>query len=188
MTTFLFPERFILFDTEFTSWEGSLVSCWNNPGQHREIIQIGAITVAGPDFEIVDEYQSLVRPVINRTLSPFIIDLTGVSQEQVDSARELPDVLPEFAVWAGDDLMYAYGSDGARLAENAWLLGIENPLAFARMRDVREILEQVGVDWSAYTSGTLPRAFGVESELPAHDALNDVKNMREGLRLMMKNT
>ena len=37
--------EFVLFDLEFTAWEGSLERGWSEPWEAREIIQIGAVRV-----------------------------------------------------------------------------------------------------------------------------------------------
>lgn len=39
------PETFIIFDTEYTSWEGSQERNWNGENEFRELVQISAIRV-----------------------------------------------------------------------------------------------------------------------------------------------
>ena len=46
--------KIIIFDTEFTAWEGSLARNWNGPGEYREIIQIGAILVDTQNLQELD--------------------------------------------------------------------------------------------------------------------------------------
>ena len=36
---------FVLYDTEYTSWEGSLQRGWSRPDEHRELVQLSAIRV-----------------------------------------------------------------------------------------------------------------------------------------------
>ncbi|CAA7267640.1 unnamed protein product [Cyclocybe aegerita] len=44
-------------------------------------------------LEVVDEFRTFVRPTWRSTLSDFCTELTGITQEQVDSAPLFPEVL-----------------------------------------------------------------------------------------------
>ena len=178
------PDEFVLFDTEFTSWEGAKDRCWLGLGEHRELMQIGAVKVK--NLESGAEYSAFVKPQFNLELSEFIMEFTEISQDDVDGGRSLLEVLPEFSTWVGGLPMYCYGTDGKVIAENCWMYGIDNPIAYTQVHDVRQLLDAHGIDYSKYTSGILPKAFGVEPELRAHDALNDVRNMLVGLQLLNK--
>ena len=39
----MIPSKFILFDTEFTAWEGSQNRNWSLCWEHRELISISAL-------------------------------------------------------------------------------------------------------------------------------------------------
>ena len=32
-------DRFVIYDTEYTAWEGSLARNWSGPNEHRELLQ-----------------------------------------------------------------------------------------------------------------------------------------------------
>ncbi|KAI0374669.1 hypothetical protein BV20DRAFT_935217 [Pilatotrama ljubarskyi] len=49
------------------------------------------------ELEVVDEFRSFVRPTWRPQLSPFCTSLTGITQEQVDSAPSFPEVLDHFS-------------------------------------------------------------------------------------------
>ena len=63
--------EFVVFDTEFTAWEGSMQRQWSEPWEHREIIQIAAVKVqaSSTNVRITETFNELVLPVINPTLS-----------------------------------------------------------------------------------------------------------------------
>lgn len=63
-----------------------------------KIIEIGAVKVI--DGEIVGSYSSYVNP--GRRLEERIIALTGISQEQVDDAPDIEQVLPQLLVFLED--------------------------------------------------------------------------------------
>ena len=51
--------------------------------------------------EVVAEFHSFVRPTINSTLTTFCTKLTGITQEQIDAAPTLDEVLQQFDAWLG---------------------------------------------------------------------------------------
>ncbi|MDP6451614.1 MAG: exonuclease domain-containing protein, partial [Lentisphaeria bacterium] len=75
----------IIFDTEYTSWEGSLQRGWSEPWEHRELVQIAAVrtveTAAG--FEAVDTLDLVVQPQVNREVSDYFVALTGLDRERI---------------------------------------------------------------------------------------------------------
>ncbi|MDX3362053.1 exonuclease domain-containing protein, partial [Streptomyces sp. ME02-6978.2a] len=74
---------FVIFDLEFTTWPGAMEQHWSAPGQLREIVQIGALRL-NEEYSVVEECETLVRPVVNPRLSPFFTTLTGIDQRRVD--------------------------------------------------------------------------------------------------------
>ena len=39
------PDTFIIFDTEFTAWEGSMERNWSGENEYRELVQISAFRI-----------------------------------------------------------------------------------------------------------------------------------------------
>ncbi len=54
------------------------------------------------------------------------------------------------------------------------------------MHDICLIFEQAGIDTRLYTSGTVYQAVGIEFDLAAHNALNDVRSLALTLRQLIK--
>ncbi len=67
--------------------------------QRDAIIEIGAVRFKGERIEA--EWTSLVNP--GRALSPFIIQLTGITDEMLSGAPRITHVLPELEAFVGDD-------------------------------------------------------------------------------------
>lgn len=182
-----FPKQFILFDTEYTAWEGSYETDWKKPGQYKEIIQIGAIHVDGEELQERGEFNVIVKPVKNPQLSEFIIDLTGINQQVVDQKGvALNEALKEFAEFAGDLELYSYGADAQVIKENCDLLGIPFVLNAQRCHNLRpmmypELAARNIENYESYSSGTLLEAFGKKGGR-AHDAVNDIRNLLVVLR------
>ncbi|KAI0781150.1 ribonuclease H-like domain-containing protein [Trametes elegans] len=91
-------DAFLVLDVEATCVEGAGFDYPN------EIIEWPVCLLRWKDspkgkareLEVVDEFRSFVRPTWRPQLSAFCTALTGITQEQVDSAPPFPDVLDSF--------------------------------------------------------------------------------------------
>lgn len=68
------------------------------------IIEIGAVKYV--DGEVVDTYSSFINPGI--TLPSRIVDLTGITDEMLEDARSIKEVLPEFLEFFDTDLILGH--------------------------------------------------------------------------------
>ncbi len=181
------PTNFILFDLEFTAWEGSQERNWSAPGEHREVIQIGAINVVLAELREEDMFQKFVQPKVNASLSDYIIALTGITDEiLVREGINFPSAVLEFKAWCADLPCYSYGNDGNVIAENCALLEIENPFPKEQFHNIRNLFKEHGIPANEYTSGTIVEAFGEKPVRLAHDAVNDARSILDGLVLLNK--
>ena len=100
-------------------------TCDQNSGfknYEHEIIEfpVVVIDVRGERPEVYDEFHSYVRPTVNATLTQFCTDLTGITQEMVDGAPTLGEVLLQFDEWRearglvhdGERKDFAFAADG----------------------------------------------------------------------------
>lgn len=184
---FAFPKEFILFDLEYTAWEGRQERNWSGPYEQREVIQIGAIRVSGSDLSEKDSFLEYVRPVRNPELSEFIIKLTGITQLDVESrGAPFAEALEKFVRFVGDTPAYCWGKDADVLRENCKLSDVVFPLSFEKLTNLRPLMAPIfltaEVDVDAYSSGTLIQAFTSEPHPREHDALNDMRNLLEAIR------
>merc|ERR1712118_80324 len=81
-----------------------------------EITQFPSVLVRldGRSSTIVSEFNSYVRPTLNPTLTDFSIQLTSITQEMVDSAPTLDQVLPKYIEWLKDNGLVA-DSNGTKV-------------------------------------------------------------------------
>ena len=80
--------NYIVFDLEATCEKDS-------KNFQNEIIEIGAVKL-NDGYEITDEFSSFVKPIVNPILTDFCMNLTSITQSDVDTARKFPDVLDAF--------------------------------------------------------------------------------------------
>lgn len=93
--------KYIVFDLEATCWEN------NDEGRLNEIIEIGAVKL-DDTLEVIDEFSSYVKPIINPQLSEFCRSLTAIRQESVDSAPVFDVAINKFENWifsTGDNVL-----------------------------------------------------------------------------------
>lgn len=174
----------VVADLEYTSWEGALERGWSGPGEHRELVQIGAVRLdAGAGFAESEAFEMLVRPAINPHLSDYFTALTGIDNAAL-AARgvALAAALAEFAHFAGDAGIYSNGPDSDVIAESCRLADTANILPAVRWRDVGDALGMFfgGGHVSSYR---IPELLGLPPVAGrAHDALSDARAIAAGLR------
>jgi inhibitor of KinA sporulation pathway (predicted exonuclease) len=76
--------QFLVVDLEATCADDGSV-----PPEAMEIIEIGAVW-ATQDGSVIDQFQVFVRPLVQPTLTPFCISLTGIRQAYVSAAVMFP--------------------------------------------------------------------------------------------------
>ncbi|XP_064128912.1 3'-5' exoribonuclease 1 [Loxodonta africana] len=101
-----------IIDFEATCEEG------NPPEFIHEIIEFPIVLLNTHTLEIEDTFQQYVRPEINTQLSDFCINLTGITQDQVDRADTFPQVLKKVTDWMklkelGTKYKYSILTDGS---------------------------------------------------------------------------
>lgn len=186
------PEKFVLFDLECTSWEGAAARNWSGPGEHREVIQMGATLTDAERFTEQFTAKTLVKPRINPILSEYIKNLTGITQEDIDQKGiDFAIFLKMFFGWCSDFEIYCFDSrtDGSRLfdrdvlMENCNLLKIWHP-SFRpdRFHNINEVFAKHG--YRIKQSGASPASFGLEIPARPHDAMNDVRGLLVSLKAL----
>ena len=176
----------VIFDLEFTAWEGSMRHRWLRPGEFREVVQIGAVKVDAATLEPVGRLDILVRPRINPCLSPYLERLTGITTEDlrtrgVDFAR----AYNEFLAFADGTVCSAFGRDEFVFAENLRLYGLPRPLPEPQYRDSRPWFRAHGIDTSGLHSCDIGPRLGVPFEGQAHNALADSLSVAAGMRALV---
>lgn len=69
-----------------------------------EIIEVSGIKIR--NNQIIDEFTSLIKP--SNSISLFISDLTGITNEMLVTAPKIEQVLPEFMNFIGGDIILGH--------------------------------------------------------------------------------
>ena len=106
--------RFIIFDLEATCWPG------NQQFRDQEIIEIGAI-MSDHFGNRISSFESFVKPQRYPDLSPYCVNLTGIEQEDINSALGFDRVANRFVDWLeshdGEFVLCSWGGKDLELLQ-----------------------------------------------------------------------
>jgi inhibitor of KinA sporulation pathway (predicted exonuclease) len=174
----------IIYDTEYTAWEGSLERNWSGENEYKELIQISAIRVNSTiNFEEMHVLDLYVRPLRNPILSPYISHLTDITQNDINEKGLHPaNALREFGSFCGQTRAWSYGRDDLILNDNRRLTELSPSPHSGGFGDLRPIFAGLGIDVNTYSSGTLHTAVGADLQGHTHNALFDVRSIISALK------
>jgi len=176
----------VFFDLEYTAWEGSMANRWLKPGEFREVVQIGAVKVDGASFEPIAEFEVLVCPRINRTLSPYFENLTGITNAALTARGiDVGEAYDRFAAFAGEGPIVSFGRDDIVLAHNLVLCGIHGAVPLPAHHNIAPWLNENGVATKGLHACDVARACGVAFKSREHDALDDARSLVAGARALI---
>jgi len=177
----------VIFDLEYTAWEGSLERDWQGPNEDPEVIQIGAVKIhmVESTWILHQDFVQFVKPHRRSKLSSYIKHLTGITQETIDehgvsfayALQSFFDFVPPNAS------LCANGDDWVILEQNCQINDIENPFKKEQFVNVRPfIADRLSVDKSSDEVHSY--RLGNNGKLPnttSHDALSDACAIAQAL-------
>ena len=188
---------FVIFDTEYTSWKGCQENGWHG-NQKKEIVQISALKVS-ENLRVLAEFNVLCKPQINPILSDYFIDLTHITNAQINKKGKcFADAYKRFEAFVGKNKCYSHAwgadffhkSDGEILNENIVLYKLPKPQEIA-YRNIAPVFAKLyakhNIPVKNQTSGQIVQILGIENklkklELNKHNALYDVYSILESLK------
>lgn len=179
--------KIVIFDTEYTTWEGAMERGWSGANEHRELVQLAAVIIDVSKKQIVDECNITVRPRINTEVSTYFTELTQITQTQVDAGVDFSDAYTQFMAWSHALPLFSYAqvdntiADGAILRENIELYKEDILFDETQFFNIRPIFIAAGVPTEKYNSGKLHQYFGVAVPGHEHDAMHDVYSLAVSL-------
>src|SRR3954468_17891508 len=174
-----------VFDLEYTAWECSMARRWLEPGQFKEVVQIGAVRLDGRTLAVMGEFDLLVKPRINPLHSPYFENLTGITSAEV-AARgvDFVEAYARFADFAGEGPICAFGHDEWILEENMRLYGIGDFRPLPRFQDLRSWFAACNIDPRGMHSCEIAPSLGLAFQGRAHNALDDARSMAASMEEM----
>jgi inhibitor of KinA sporulation pathway (predicted exonuclease) len=186
-------DEVVFYDTEYTSWDGSLERDWSEPWEEKEIVQIGAAILNFDDLMEVGAINLFIKPVINPELSDYFTQLTGITQQQVcEHGIDVKTGVKDFKEFVGNRPAYSWGGDRRVVNQNLDLRGIGDlKLPQDQYRDIRSWALKNGIP-AELNSGELAGHYDLLDQLPDngednHNALYDARSILVTIRHLIKN-
>lgn len=168
--------QYIVFDFEFTTHD----TVFGRPrGFFQEVIEVGAVLVAPPDWQLQWKYQTFVKPRIFPKLSEACRNITMILQEDVNQGISLEETLSRLAevYRPGETGLVAWGnSDRDVVADNCARYKIPCPFDW---RDYIDLAVAYKLFYHHERRLSLKHAIderGIERKGFYHLALDDAEN------------
>lgn len=157
------------------------------PIAEREIIEIGAVVLHADSYEIIDEFQSFVRPVKTEKLTDYCRNLTTITQGDVDSAPLFPTALESlnhFLMPYADLMFCAWGDyDYRQFKRDCKTHEVECP--FERQLDVSKSFRKVMKLDRRPSLKEAARLMDVDFQGTQHRAIDDARCLADILTRFM---
>ncbi len=188
---------FVIFDTEYTTWEGCLEKGWTGQ-KKKEVVQLSALKISDK-LEVLAEFSALCKPSINPILSDYFVNLTHITNEQVNKSGEaFSTVYNNFVNFVGNDTCYShvwnadfiYKADGEIIENNILLynLSIQQSLTYRNIAPIfKKLYEENKISVTHQSSGQIAAILGLDKKienlgLNPHNAFYDVYSIYEGMK------
>lgn len=139
-----------------------------------EVIQIGAVKLS-EELDMIGSYRITVKPRFYKKIHRHVMRLTGIDQAQLDRGVSLEEAMESFHRFCGDDSVFlTWGPDDMpMLFDNLRANKLEYPF-LSRYYDMQPMFNrETDGEKRQRSLEYAMEHFGIEMNLPAHDALND---------------
>jgi len=175
----------VVFDLEFTAWEGSMANHWLRPGEFQEIVQIGAVQVDA-DFNSGKTFDVLVRPRINPVLSPYIERLTGITNETLNARGvDFAEAYRAFLAFCEGLPIIAFGRDDIVFTDNLRLYGMKDAPPLPPYLNATIWLADQGLDMRGLHACDVAPSAGVPFGGHKHNGLDDALSVAAGIAALI---
>ncbi len=182
-----FCDHAVVFDLEFTAWQGSVAHRWSRPGEFTELVQIGAVKVDVQSLKFIDEMNVLVRPRINPVLSDYLVELTGITNDALAAGGfDFVDAYDRFLRFVDGGVSAAFGRDDLIFDANIRLYGLKDVPPSPRYINIIPWLFENGIDPRGKNACDVAPLAGVAFEGHRHDALDDAHGVLSGITALVE--
>ncbi len=165
-------------------------TCTNDgsfPPTEMEIIEIGAVRQNARSLEIEDEFQTFIRPVRHRILTPFCTELTSITQSQVDDAPLFAPAIESFRAWfAPYDICFASWGDYDRkqFLQDCEFHGVAYPFPPGHL-NVKAAFSQAQGVRKRFGLGQALKRLKLTFEGTPHRGIDDARNIARVVRAVL---
>ena len=185
MTSFPQIREAVVFDLEFTAWEGSMAARWSRPGEFTELVQIGAVKLDAATFAEKAAIDLLARPRLNPVLSDYFVALTGITNDEMTArGMDFVQAYEAFRQFAGGAPIFAFGRDDLIFETNLKLYGLTlEPLP--PYTNIVPWLIENGIDPKGRNACDVGPLAGVAFAGQKHNAVDDSRSVASGIQALV---
>ncbi len=177
-------DRLVILDFEATCRPGS-------PPSPQEIIEFPSVLLDLRRGEVVDEFESFVRPVHHPELSEFCTELTSIRQEDVADAPIFSEVFERHLAWLQGHKLLDGEDPGVIVTCGDWDLATmlpvqcrasersiaELPRIYRRWINIKKIFSRTRRGAKAFGMATMLKDLGLELVGRHHRGIDDCRNI-----------
>lgn len=146
------------------------------PREETEIIEVGAVLVDGATLAPLAEFQTFVRPRVHPRLTPFCVELTTITQEDVARAPFFREVAARLAKFGEGALFCSWGGyDRNQLERDARRAKVRTPLG-PRHFNIKEAFARAAGTGESGVYAALRRV-GLTPTGTHHRGIDDARNI-----------
>ncbi len=168
------PSHYFVVDLEATCDEDRRI-----PPHEMETIEFGAVLVDASTLEVVEEFQTFIKPVRHPTLTPFCTRLTTITQGEVEGAPTFPSAIASVRRFLGerDALFCSWGDyDRKQLERDAARHGALLPFRGRHWNLKKSFSERLGTA-KRYGMAEALKLVGLELVGTHHRGIDDARNI-----------
>lgn len=167
--------NYIVFDLEWNQCCGGREM--ENPRMPFEIIEIGAVKL-GKKFNIIDEYESIIKPKLYKKIQPHIRTILNYDEATLRKGRPFDMVYREFIKWCGEDYIFGtWGSMDLNILQTNmdyyYLKALPSPLMFYNIQQIYSDMMGANEGIVKLKKAVEHLNIPIEEDRPFHSAVND---------------
>ncbi|MBD2025479.1 3'-5' exonuclease [Leptolyngbya sp. FACHB-711] len=153
-----------------------------------EIIEIGAVMVEAQNLNVIEEFQTFIRPTRYPVLTEFCKSLTSITQEQVDQAPGYVEAIALLQHWLSNYPNEVFGSwgdyDRNQFKQDSKYHNVPFPIAYLHV-NLKQLFSSTQGLPKRYGMAEALQLAGVALEGTHHRGIDDARNIAKLLPFIL---
>lgn len=155
--------------------------------RETEIIEIGAVILNAQTWQLESEFQRFVKPIRHPQLTKFCTELTTIRQEDIENAKEFPEIIQQLQEWLGyfpDYLFCSWGDyDKNQFIQDCHFHQLAYPFSSEHLNIKKEFSTYLNTSEKFGMAQALQK-IDIEMEGTHHRGIDDARNIAKILKWM----
>jgi inhibitor of KinA sporulation pathway (predicted exonuclease) len=153
-----------------------------------EIIEIGAVMLEAQGLAVIEEFQTLVKPIRYALLTEFCKSLTSITQEQVDQAPGYVEAIALLQQWLSKYPNGVFGSwgdyDRNQFKQDSKFHNVPFPIAYPHV-NLKQLFSSTQGLPKRYGMAEALQLAGIALEGTHHRGIDDARNIAKLLPFIL---